>query len=232
MRFFHVILWQPLFNILVVFYLLTGNLGIAIILLTLFVRFLLYSVQDKASKSQMEMQLLQPELEEIKNKYKDNKEEQGKQMMDLYKKHKINPFSSFVVMLIQLPVFISVYNIFKTGINTESLKYVYSFIPMPGEINNLFLGLNLSEPSPIIAVLVGVTFFFQMKFATIDQPKTKKKGFGDMFQKQMVYMFPILFGFIMLQLPSALGIYLITGAIFLTVQQHFTKKKYSLQKNV
>jgi len=229
-RFFHIILWQPLFNLLVVFYLLTGNLGIAIIILTLLVRIVLYPMQNKASKSQMAMQSLQSQVKEIQNKYKDNKEEQTKQILALYKEKEINPFSGFLTLFIQIPVFIVLYNIFRSGITEKTLQFLYSFVPAPEQVNTIFLGMDLSEPNKLLAVIVAILFFLQVKLSAPKQDKSKKKGMGDMIQKQMNYFFPVLIGFAIAISPAALGLYLAIGTLFLIIQQHFVKKR--MQENV
>jgi YidC/Oxa1 family membrane protein insertase len=235
-KFFHIILWQPLFNLLVLFYnYLPGrNLGIAIIALTLLIRIILYPLQDKATKSQLALQSLQPKLKEIQNKYKNNKEAQAKAMMQLYKTEKINPFSSFLILLIQFPILIVLYRLFWQGIQSENFQYLYSFVSQPETINSIFLGANLNEPSLIMAVLAGLAFFFQAKF---NAPKTDNKKkldnkamFGQMFQKQMVYVFPIFLVFILAGLPAALGLYLLISGALTAIQQYFIKKKYTLEK--
>ncbi len=235
--FFHVTLWQPLFNILVLFcfYLPGNSLGWAIVLITLLVRVLLYPLQDKAGKSQIALQALQPKMKEIQKKYKGNREEQAKQTMALYKKEKINPFSSILVMLIQLPILIVLYQLFLRGINEENFVYLYSFVQRPATINYSFFSLNLAQPSIWMAILVGVVFFIQAKLST---PKAKKKTgqkdkkavFGEMMQKQMLYFFPALMVIILLKFPSALSLYLLVGGILTSVQQYFIKKKYYLEE--
>jgi len=232
-KFFHVTLWQPLFNLLVLFYLLIPNLGVAIILLTLLIRVILYPLQNKAAKSQIALQKIQPKLKEIQAKYKDNKEEQAKQLMALYKREKINPFSGFLVMLIQFPVLIVLYRLFWQGIQPESFQYLYSFVQQPETINSMFLGINMNEPSAILAILVGIAFFIQAKLSA---PKKQKKAkdtkgmFGEMFQKQMMYVFPVFIVFILLRLPSALGLYLLISGVFTAYQQYLAKKKYEENK--
>ncbi len=236
-NFFHVILWQPLFNLLILlcYYLPGHNLGVAIILLTLLIRIILYPLQDKASKSQLAMQALQPRLKEIQTKYKNNKEEQAKAMMQLYKTEKINPFSAILVTFIQLPILFILYRMFWQGIQEENFVYLYSFVQRPGIINPMFLGINLNDPSKLLAIIVGVTFFLQSKFAmpkkekNQNQPK-KKSGFADMFQKQMLFLFPVLITIILLNLPAALGLYLLVAGIFMATQQFFIRKKYYLAK--
>lgn len=229
-KFFHITLWQPLFNLLILFYLLIPNLGVAIILLTLLIRIILYPLQNKAAKSQLALQEIQPKLKEIQKKYKDNKEEQAKAMMTLYKTEKINPFSGFLVMLIQFPVLIVLYRLFWQGMQEENFHYLYSFIQRPETINSVFLGIDMNAPSTILAILVGIAFFIQAKLSA--PPKTKKSDkqgagamFGEMFQKQMMYVFPIFIVFILLRLPSALGLYLLISGAFTALQQYLVKRK-------
>jgi len=234
--FFHVILWQPLFNLLILLcYHSPGNsLGWAIILLTLLIRLVLYPLQNKASKSQFMLQTLQPKIKEIQKKYKGNREGLAKATMELYKKEKINPFSSFLIMLIQFPILIVLYRLFWQGIQEENFTYLYSFVQRPEIINPFFLGLNLDEPSRILAIVVGVIFFIQTKLSIPKQAKqtqdTSKSAFAGMFQKQMLYVFPIFMVFILFRLPSALGLYLLIGSVFTAGQQYFVKKKYYSEK--
>lgn len=239
-NFFHVILWQPLFNLLILlcYYLPGNNLGLAIIILTLLIRIILYPLQDKASKSQLAMQALQPKLKEVQAKYKNNREEQARAMMELYKTEKINPFSAFFITLIQLPILFILYRMFWQGIKEENFVYLYSFVHRPEVINPVFLGINLNEPSTFLAIMAGITFFLQSKFAmpkkteNPNQPK-KKKDFAEMMQKQMLFLFPVLITVVLLKVPSALGLYLLVAGIFMASQQYFIRKKYySDKKNV
>ncbi|MBU3918889.1 YidC/Oxa1 family membrane protein insertase [Patescibacteria group bacterium] len=236
-KFFHITLWQPLFNLLILFYIYIPNLGVAIILLTVLIRVILYPLQAKAAKSQLALQAIQPKLKEVQKQHKDNKEEQAKAMMALYKTEGINPFSGFLVMLIQFPILIVLYRLFWQGIQEENYQYLYSFVQRPETINAIFLGMNLNEPSTVLAILVGIAFFAQAKLSTPKKPaKSDKKGagamFGDMFQKQMLYVFPIFIVFILLRLPSALGLYLLISGIFTAGQQYLAKKKRQEKENV
>lgn len=237
LKFFHITLWQPLFNLLILFYLyLPGhNLGIAIIALTFLIRLILYPLQDKATKSQLALQALQPKLKEIQKKFKKDREAQARALMELYKKEKINPFSGFLILLIQLPILIVLYRMFWQGIQPENFKYLYSFVAQPESIKSIFLGVNLNEPSIILAILVGLAFFAQTKLTML---KTKKKSqsqgqgakemFSEMFQKQMLYIFPIFIALILFRLPSALALYLFVSSVLTAVQQYFVKKKQKL----
>ena len=156
--------------------------------------------------------------------------------MGLYQKEKINPFSSFLPLLIQLPILIALYQVFWKGFEPGQLSNLYSFIPHPGEITPLFLGIvNLGKPSWIMAVLVGVLQFFQTKMLTPKISKDKKQDktaqFSDMMQKQMLYFFPIFFVLILLKLPAALSLYLIITTLFTIFQQYLITGKF-FSKNV
>ena len=235
-KFFHITLWQPLFNLLILFYIYIPNLGVAIILLTVLIRVILYPLQAKAAKSQLALQAIQPKLKEVQAQHKDNKEAQAKAMMALYKTEGINPFSGFLVMLIQFPILIVLYRLFWQGIQEENYQYLYSFVQRPETINSIFLGMELNEPSTILAILVGIAFFIQAKLSAPKKKAKKAQGakgmFGEMFQKQMLYVFPIFIVFILLRLPSALGLYLLISGIFTAFQQYLAKKKREEKENV
>ncbi len=230
---FHTILYQPLFNALVVIYqYLPGqDFGIAVIVLTILIRIALYPLMIKSLKSQKALSELQPKIQELQQKYKDNKEQQSKEMMALYQKEKINPFGGCLPFLLQLPILIALYRVFWKGLSPESMRFLYSFVPNPGAINPSFLGLiNLAEPNLILAFVAGITQFFQTKMLLpqqkISKEKTDQMGqFSNMMQKQMLYFFPILTVLILWRLPSAIGIYWIVTAVFSIGQQHLIFKK-------
>ncbi len=236
LRFFHITLWQPLFNALILFcYYMPGNsLGLSIILLTLLIRLALYPSQKRASESQLALQGLQPKMKEIQRRYKGDREGQAKAMMALYKEEKISPFASLLPMLIQIPILIVLFQLFREGIKEEYFVYLYPFIQRPEIINPYFLGLNMNEPAPFLAVIVGVLFFIQAKFSAParnkQDPKAKKATFGDMFQKQILFFMPIFTVFILWGLPSALGLNLLIGGIFMAGQQYLAKRKHRLEK--
>lgn len=232
-NFFNVILYQPLFNSLVALYdYVPGrDFGLAIILLTLIIRFILYPISVKAVNSQRSLQKLQPKMQEIQKKYKDDKEKQAKEILDLYKKEKINPFSGLFLALIQLPILIALYQVFWNGLKSEELKKVlYSFVLNPGHINPLFLHLiDLSKPNLILAILAGLTQYFQTKMLT-PQSSSKSGGqdkgadFSQIMQKQMLYFFPVFTVIILMGLPSALGLYWTISGLFSIIQQYFIFK--------
>src|SRR3990167_2069470 len=140
---FDIFLYHPLFNFLVLIYnYLPGHdFGLAVILLTIIIRFILYPLSVKALNSQKVLQDLQPKLKEIQKKYKDDKEKQAKETLELYRTEKINPFSGLFLALVQLPILIALYQVFWHGLRPEALDHLYSFVANPGQINAMFVGL-------------------------------------------------------------------------------------------
>ena len=155
---FRTILVQPLFNLLI---LLTvwvpgHSLGWAIIALTLLIRLVLIPSAAEAIKQQAKMRALQPKLALIQETFKDNKEELAKEMMALYKEFNVHPLGSCLPLLIQLPILLAMFSVFRSGLDTSHFSLLYKFVPHPTTINSLFFGVNLSKPNIIFAVTAGI----------------------------------------------------------------------------
>ncbi|MDO8663333.1 MAG: YidC/Oxa1 family membrane protein insertase [Candidatus Wildermuthbacteria bacterium] len=236
LNFFNLILYQPLFNALILLYqYLPGrDFGVAIIVLTAAIRTILYPSMVQSLKSQKTMSELQPRLKEIQQKFKDDKERQAKETMEMYKKEKINPLGGCLPLLIQLPILIALYQVFWKGFEVNEMANLYSFVPHPAQISPTFLGIiNLAAPSIVLAILAGITQFFQAwhqnKYG-MQKPKTgaeKTDQFSSMMQKQMIYFFPFFTFFILWKMPSAIGIYWITTNLFSIFQQYLVFRKPS-----
>lgn len=227
---FNTILYQPLLNILILLYgYLPGHdFGLAVIVLTILIKVLFYPLGVKAIKSQKALSSLQPKIKEIQEKYKDNKEQQTREIMGLYKREKINPFSGCLPLLIQLPVLIALYRVFWHGLQPEQMTLLYSFVPSPGIIDSTFFGIiDLANPNIVIAFLAGVFQFIQVKMTT-PKPKESKKqdsSFAGQMQKQMLYFMPAFMVLILFRLPSAIGLYWLTTTLFTIIQQYVILKK-------
>jgi len=230
---FNALLYNPLFNILVLLYLyLPGHdFGVAVIVLTVVIRIILYPLMAKSLKSQKVLSELQPKMQEIQQKYKNDKEKQTKEMMALYQKEKINPFGGCLPLLIQFPILVALYRVFYRGIGPDTMHHLYGFVPNPGTINPTFFGLiNLSQPSIALAVLAGIVQFFQSKTMTpqIKKPQGEKgqmNQFSEIMQKEMLYFFPIFTVFILWRLPSAIGLYWILTGLFSIYQQYLINRQ-------
>lgn len=237
---FNQVLYYPLFNSLIWLYsnVSFNDLGIAIIILTVLIRFILYPLSKKAIQSQKAMSALQPKIKEIQKKYK-NKEEQAKQMMILYKGNKVNPMAGCLPILVQFPILIALYRVFFTGLNPEKLDGLYSFVQRPESLNFIFLGIvDLSARSVVLAVIAGILQFIQAKMIMPKKTSGKKQGmkignmdFSSLMGQQMTYFMPLITVFIALSLPAALPLYWIVITLFGIVQQYFTKIDNKVIKN-
>ncbi len=214
---FHTYLYTPILWIFVFIYehLALRDVGLSIFLLTIFVRVVLFPIFYKSAKDQSLMQRIQPKLKKIQDEHKDNKEEQARQMMNLYKENKLNPFSGFLLLLVQLPVFVALFQIFTRELSTSVFD------------NQLFLGLiNLGEKSIIIAIIAAGLQYLQSKLLLPPSKKNKEEE-NQMARvgKTMMVVGPVLTFFILMNLPSALGFYWMVSSLFSIAQQLYINKK-------
>jgi len=231
-HFFTVIFYQPILNLLIFLYntISFQDLGVAIILLTILIKLILWPLGRQAIKSQKSLQELQPKIEELKKKYADNKVELSRATMELYKENKVNPFSSCLPLLVQLPFLFAVYQVFRDGLNNK-LDLVYSFIHKPEAINGLSFGfLSLDKPNLYLAVLAGLAQFWQAKMMMTKAPAVKTDGSKDesmaaIMNKQMLYFMPAITIFIGATLPGGLTLYWFTITVLTALQQLVVFKK-------
>lgn len=226
---YNAILYQPLLNLLVFFYnVIPGHdVGIAIILLTIFIKVILSPFFVQSIKAQKRMQILQPKIDELKEKYKGQQDKLGPALMELYKKEKINPLSSCLPLLLQLPFLIAVYQVFSAGLSSGSLEMIYPFISNPGTINPVSFGLiNLSHPSSVMAVLAGAAQFWQSKMMMAKRPnKSSAGGMAGQMGAQMTYIMPLVTIFIGTRLPAGLTLYWFLMTLLSALQQLLVFKK-------
>ena len=212
------------------------DLGIAIILLTIIIKLLLLPLSKQSLKSQKALQDLQPKIEEIKRKYKDKKEEMGKAMMQLYKENKVNPFSSCLPLIIQLPFLWAVFYVFREGFDNGILDLVYPFIAKPEVINTISFGfIDLSARNIPIAILAGLAQFWQTKMMMTKRPAIKSPGAKDenmmaIMNKQMLYFMPVLTVFIGMSFPGGLALYWLVTTLLTGLQQLYLFKQQDAEK--
>lgn len=227
LEFFKLTIYYPLLNLLVWLYNFTGSFGFSVIILTILVRLLLFYFSKNAIIAQKRMAEIQPKLKELQEKHKNDKEKQAKALMEFYKTNKINPFSGCLPMLVQLPVLIALYYVFFKGVHSIAQTDLYSFILAPQQIDFIFLGFfDLAHPSKILAVLAGVSQFFQSKYTINSQKNAAQNEFAAAMNNQMLYFFPVMTFMIGLTFPSGLALYWIIGAIFTIIQQKIIEKYY------
>ncbi len=197
---FKTIFYYPLLNLLILFYnIIPGHdIGAAIIALTILIKLALFPFTAKSLRSQKALQAIQPKLEALKKQYKNQKEKLASETMKLYRQEKINPFSSCLPVLIQLPFLIALFHVFRTGLTDGSLEGLYPFIANPGQLKAVSFGfLNLAEPQAVLAVLAGLAQFFQVKMLSAKKPAIKTPGSRDegmaaAINKQMTFFMPLV----------------------------------------
>jgi YidC/Oxa1 family membrane protein insertase len=245
-KLFRAVITKPFLNFLVFVasFLPDHNLGVAIIVLTLLVKLLLYLPTQHSLESQKKMQLLQPKIEAVKRKYPDDPQKVQEETMKLWKEHKINPLSSCLPVLVQFPVLIGLFYVIRDGSHLGASQHLlYSFykdLPWK-EFGTHFLGLDLLQTTPIIGALVLVALQFgQMKLAfTLSARKKKQKdgaasGAADekapvdpqtMQQRFMLYGLPLMIGFFAIRFPLAVALYWGVSTLFAIGQQIVVNRK-------
>ena len=229
---FSTIVFQPLYNALILLYLAVPDLGVAIIILTLLMKFLLIPFTKHSIKAQKKMQEIQPELKKIQEKHKHDKQLQGQKVMEFYKEKGVNPAGGCLPMIIQLIFLIALYRVFMLGLDPNATTdLLYSFVKNPGHLNMIAFGfLDLSKPSVFLAIITAIAQYFQGKMMLSKQDKNKKveseknkkqADFSTMMQQQMVYIGPILTLVIGIKFASGLILYWLITTIFMIAQQWF-----------
>jgi len=214
------------------------DIGIIIILFTIIVKIILFPLSKKAVRTQAMMKMIEPDLKFIKEKYKNDKQTQALETMKLYKEKKVNPFSSILLLFIQIPILWALYKIFYVGglssINTEIL---YSFVQTPLAIDPNFLGfIDITHKNAYLAILAGVSQYFQISFSV---PVAPKKADGDGFQEnfarsmhmQMKYVLPVIILFVSYQVAGALALYWVTSNLFMIGQELYIRKQMAREQN-
>lgn len=235
---FNTIIFQPLYNVLIfITSIVPGyDIGIAVVLLTILVKLIILPLSHKSIKTQAKVKILEPKISEIKEKYKNNKQEQSTKIMALYKEHGVNPFSGCVFTIIQIPIIFGLYWVFWKGISNGTINkdILYTFVHAPDIINFNFLGLvNLTERSIFFAVLAGVSQYFQLQLSfpkiTQNPKEQKEKSFIDELKKNMStqakYILPMVIIFVSLRFSAAVPLYWATSNGFSIIHELFVRKK-------
>jgi len=235
------ILYQPILNFFVALYnYLPGHdIGLVILILTLVVRLVLYPLTKSSIKSQKALQDLQPKMEEIKKQYAKDQQKQAQALMELYKNNKVNPLSSCLPILIQLPILIALYSVMRNGlVLTDLSKDLYSFVFNPGQLNAISLGyFNMAKPNVVLAILAGAAQFWQAKTLSRKMPPkkagegAKDEGMAAMMNKQMLYMMPAMTVIIGMSLPAGLTLYWFFSTLFTAIQQVWMFKQHDEKKD-
>ena len=228
---FNTFFYQPLFNGLIFLYnIIPGHdMGISIIILTVLIRLIIWPLTNKGIKNQKVLNKIQPQIEEIKKKFKTDKEKQAKALMALYSENKVSPFAGLLPIIIQIPIIIALWRVFLNSINLD-LNSLYSFVSAPIAVQPVFLGLfDLSQRSMVLAIISGVLQFFQTKMIMPPSAKSsegapsKSSDFGQIMAKQMLYLGPVISIVIFWSLPAALPLYWIVVSLLTILQQYLNQ---------
>lgn len=240
---FHEVLYRPLFNALIALYdFLPGrDLGLAIIVLTLLVRLLLAPILHRQLRSQRALATLQPRLAEIRKSTKDARE-QSRRLMELYKKHGVNPTSGCLPLLVQLPILWAMFAVLRNGLQPDALTALYPFVPHPGAINPVAFGimnlalpalrraegaLAISWPAVILALLTGVVTYWQIRTTPTSSPhpvsadQTSTEQIAHRMSKQMLLFMPLTTTYFTLVFPTGLALYWFVTTLVSVLQQRY-----------
>lgn len=208
------------------FYTLVRNWGIAIILLSVFLNLILSPLTFKSFKSMQKMQALHPQMEKLKAQCKDNPQKLNKEMLELYKKYNINPFSGCLPMLLQMPIFIALYNALIKSIELRGVNFLWiKDLSMPDAV-------NIPVTLPILGNSINILPLLMVAAMVIQQQISTKSMGGAITEEQkqqqqlMLIIMPIMFGFIFYNMPSGLVLYWSINTILTIVEQSVMFKKH------
>jgi YidC/Oxa1 family membrane protein insertase len=233
--FFFTAFYQPIYNALA--YIISvvpgANVGVSVVVLTLLVRGALLPLSHKSVTSQAKMRAIAPHIEKLKEKHKDDKQEQARKTMELYKEHGINPFSGCLLVVVQLPIIFALYYVFFKGLPHLNGDILYSFVHLPiNAPSMMFLGVLLSGKSLVMAVFAAVSQYFQIKLsvpALAPAEKGAKASFKDDFARsfnvQMRYMLPVIVFGISYSISAAVALYWTTSNLFSVAHELYVKRK-------
>ena len=226
---------QPLFWLLNIFYKFIGNFGIAILMLTVVVKLLFFPLANTSFRSMSKMKKVQPEMERIKKAHSDDPQRQQQAMMELYKREKVNPVAGCLPVLIQIPVFFSLYKVLYVTIEMRHAPF-YGWVhdlsaPDPTSILNLFGLLPYHIPAFIPAylsigiwpILMGMTQWVQTKLNPAP---------ADPIQAKMFAFMPVIFTFMFATFPAGLVIYYTWNNLLTVLQQYFIMRREGVEVNL
>ncbi|HEX2792300.1 MAG TPA: YidC/Oxa1 family membrane protein insertase [Candidatus Paceibacterota bacterium] len=232
LEFFHAILYVPIYNLLIflVDIIPGADIGLAVVLATIVVRLIMAPLSMAAQRTARVARVMQPELKAVRETYKDDKEEQAKQMFALYKKYGANPFAGLLVLIIQLPIVITLFWVFHSKtLLTVDPTLLYPFVNAPDAVNTLFLGVFLMTSSSFfLAALTALTQLAQAWYTIPVPPKAEKpsmqEDLGRAMAFQMRFILPFVTGSIAFTSP-ALALYFTTTNLISIIQEFFVRRE-------
>ncbi len=218
----------------------THDVATAVIILTILIKIILLPLSHKMFKTQIIQKRIQPLISKIQEEYKDNKQMLGVKMLEVYKEHKLNPFSSILLMIIQIPIVFALYFVFANGGLPEIVVAdLYSFVSHVNNINHILFGIDFTKANAIIGFIAAFSQYIQIRFSLQNMPAVDKtKALKDMkpeemMQKQMSFMMkyflPIVIFIASLKVSAAVALYWIVSSVFMIAQELYFRNKYKDQ---
>ena len=234
----HTFFFDPVYNGLVFFIdvIPGGDVGLAIVAITVLVKLLLFPLSIKAARTQKVMREIEPKLKEIKEKHKNDREAQARAMMAIYREAGLNPFASILLIIIQIPIVIALYfsvaPVGQFSLPDINLDLLYSFIPPPPAVSMMFLGvIDIAARSLPLALLAGVTQYIH---ANLSLPKPEprkadttpdfKEDFTRTMYTQMRFVMPVIIFFVAYTISAAIALYFVVSNLMAILQEFIVRR--------
>lgn len=235
---FNTLVYDPLYNglIFLVDVLPSHNVGIAVVALTILVRIIIFPLSKRAIETQRKMKEIAPDVEKLKEKYKDKREDQGRAILELYREKGIRPLANLGLLFVQFPILIGLYWVFaRGGLPSVDPATLYSFVDVPSTVDMLFLGsIAMDGHSIILALLVSASQFVYMRLSMGPRQKAPQQPMGTSFSAdmarsldlQMRYFLPIMIGGISYYVVAAAPLYWTVSNLFMIGQEFFMGRRF------
>jgi YidC/Oxa1 family membrane protein insertase len=203
-------------------YAIIPNYGVAIIILTVLSKILLWPLGTKSYKSMSQMKKLQPLIQELRSKYKDDRKKMNEEIMRLHRTYNINPLGGCLPMLVQIPVFFALYRMLDQAIELRHAPFIWwiNDLSAPDRLFRFDFSIPFMEPPygvPVLTLVMGATMFWQQKMT----PPA-----GDPTQAKMMLLMPVVFTFIFINFSAGLVLYWLVNNVLSIGQQYYTQKKF------
>ena len=210
---------RPLLSLLKISNSFTGNYGLDIILLTVLVKLAFFPLSAKAFKSMNEMKKIQPQLEQIREQYKDDREKLNREMMELYRRNHINPLGGCLPMLVQIPVFIGLYQAFMAAIELRQAPFFgwIQDLSQPDRLGSMWLPFVDPPGIPVLTLLMGGTMVIQQAMTPMP---------GDPMQQKIMMLMPVMFTVMFVNFPAGLVLYWLVNNVLSIAQQYAQNKGF------
>lgn len=235
---FHTLFYKPMYNALIFILdlLPSHDVALAVIILTIIIKLILLPLSYKMFRTQILQRKIQPIISKLQEEYKDNKQVLGLKMMEVYKEYKLNPFSSILLMIIQIPIVFALYFVFaRGGLPEIVVADLYSFVSHVNNINHILFGIDFTKANLVVGLVAALSQYVQIRLslqnmvAPSDKPVSEMKP-EELMQKQMSFMMkyfiPILIFVASLKVSAAVALYWIVSSLFMIIQELYFRTKH------